>query len=65
MKFEWERIHNIYIPTTGGSNTYRVKVIGGWVINCDNYTDVINEMPRNISQSMVFVPDPNHEWTIE
>ena len=30
---------------------YRAKVIGGWVVSDNN--------------GMCFVPDPNHEWTIE
>ena len=37
--------------------TLRAKVYGGWIINTvENSED---------GQSMVFVPDLNHEWSVE
>lgn len=63
MKFEWETIHSNHNKNIGGSVTYRAKVIGGWIISNDVYTDDSNK--RNITTSMIFVPDPNHEWEIK
>lgn len=52
MKFEfkWEKLDNF---------TARAKVIGGWVVST---TSCFKE---NISEAMVFVPDPKHEWVID
>lgn len=36
-------------------DAWRAKVVGGWVLQTIN----------NQSESMVFIPDPNHEWRIE
>ncbi len=35
--------------------TYRAKVIGGWIVRNEEFER---------SESMVFVPDPNHQWEI-
>ena len=65
IEFKWERISNAH-NSGGGANTYRAKVIGGWLVNNNTYTDVINKgNERSLSESMVFVPDPNHEWKIK
>jgi hypothetical protein len=61
MKFEWQKLAG-----NEGSQTWRAKVIGGWILN--NFT-VIEMTPdrgmRNGSESMVFVPDPDHKWSVE
>jgi len=49
MKFEWE-----YIKCGAFPDTYRAKVIGGWIVRssyCDGDGNTI---------SMVFIPDHNH-----
>lgn len=60
MKFEWEQIFGF----TGDKFvrlSARARVIGGWVMH-----DCIITSKSNITnQSMVFIPDPNHEWKIE
>lgn len=60
MKFDWEEI---YRKDKGvlDIHTARVKVFGGWIVN--NLT--LDEVESNQSESMVFVPDPNHEWVID
>ena len=58
MKFEWESISE-----TQKHTTCRAKVHGGWIINC--LTNVIDNSGYNTSESMVFIPDPKHEWTVE
>lgn len=37
--------------------TDRARVIGGWVL--------LSSCEVNQSESMVFIPDPDHEWEIE
>lgn len=56
MKFEWEQL--------GETTTKRAKVIGGWLVsNTPRYShDVILEDAVPFATSMVFVPDPKHEW---
>ena len=71
MKFEWELIHETYTRDIGGSNTHRAKVFGGWIVSSDVYTDAVHDamgkrkQDRNLSQSTVFISDPNHEWIID
>lgn len=66
MKFEWEKISEIYSSNVGGQNTHRAKVFGGWIVSVDIYTDVLKRgNERNIASSCTFVPDPNHEWKID
>jgi len=57
MKFEWENIYS-----DGELFTMRAKVFGGWCILNTKFEP--NEIGNVISESMVFVPDPNHEWVI-
>ena len=52
MKFIWEHI---------SSNTYRAKVIVGWVLRV---FDVDAANCETTSESMVFIPDPRHDWKI-
>jgi hypothetical protein len=65
MKFEWEKIYNAH-NTEGGTNTYRARVIGGWIITTNTYTNILNDgNERSISESIVFIPDAKHEWEID
>jgi len=54
--FRWEQIHVSNFQRI----TERAKVFGGWIV-CD-WTAVSG---HSGTQSMVFVPDPNHEWEIK
>jgi hypothetical protein len=66
MNFDWQRIFKNHNSGVGGTSTARAKVPGGWLINNVTYTEVIcNGNERNISESMCFVPDPNHEWEVD
>ena len=60
MKFEWE-----LIKADPKSDTLRAKVLGGWIVNQVNYLKDNRGHDMGISDSMVFVPDPKHEWKIE
>jgi hypothetical protein len=55
IEFKWEKIH-----IDEHSHSSRAKVIGGWIIH------TLTESPINniISESMIFIPDQNHEWEI-
>lgn len=56
MKFEWELIEeNIRDQSGKKPNTYRATIIGGWLVKHTTDQGV----------SLVFVPDPDHEWAIE
>lgn len=55
IKFEWEEI---FSSPDGRNFTYRAKVFGGWIISSYTYA-------TTPAESMVFIPDPNHEWEIE
>ena len=48
-------------PVTTG-DTYRLKVIGGWIVQ----ETVLHESGNGLStsMSMVFVSDPEHKWVI-
>ena len=61
MKFEWEEL--------GDNYSKRAKVHGGWIVV--HYTDVVHETEHqgmaggwDWRSSMVFVPDPKHEWEL-
>ena len=59
MKFEWQRINK---PRNTYDNiTERAKVFGGWIVRTCEINDSNTE---STSESMVFIPDPNHEWGI-
>ncbi len=63
MKFEWETIYSqgrIDVSQDGGS-VLRAKVYGGWIVN--NYW--WDSDYKTYSESMVFIPDPNHKWVID
>lgn len=57
--FSWETIFEDKIKNISGSVTMRSKVIGGWLVK-----DVTYIVDKVITESMVFVPDPNHLWEV-
>jgi hypothetical protein len=70
MKFEWEEIytsedtfHNVY------TETFRAKVVGGWLIRHQMLVDEERERTfdgwSNCHNSMVFIPDPEHLWEVD
>lgn len=69
MKFEWEKMWSKEEERVFYCATYRAKVFGGWVVR--NWDLTMHPYPtatntnHTVSESMVFVPDPNHEWVIE
>jgi hypothetical protein len=59
MIFRWKSIW-----LNGGSGigaTYRAKVYGGWLVKSFEVNDSNSE---TTSESMTFVPDPEHKWKI-
>jgi hypothetical protein len=68
MKSEWEQITE---------STARMNVINGWLVYNRTVVGTNRELIYNrtvigtnreiklLSESMVFVPDPNHEWKVE
>jgi hypothetical protein len=58
MKFEWENLFYHHTANDKFAFTDRAKVFGGWL--------VLNKIcaGSRAHESMVFVPDPNHEWEI-
>lgn len=63
MKFEWERLEDQSFEHYTHFTTLRAKVIGGWIIRTNEYT--FDEPSVAASESLVFVPDPKHEWVID
>jgi len=47
--------------------TQRLRVFSGWIVNHVSYTyrtdSNYNLVTDAVSESSVFIPDPNHEWT--
>jgi hypothetical protein len=68
IEFVWEKISSTRAES-GCDVTIRSKVMGGWLVRsiADKALCVSKTGDISIanSQSMVFVPDPNHEWEIE
>ena len=61
IPFSWEEIDRgdrDYEP----DHSCRTKVIGGWIV----YTKITEYLgdAGSLSTSMVFIPDPNHEWEL-
>lgn len=54
-KAEWETIQSEPYQSTN-----RLPVIGGWLVAVVEYGE-----DGGIAQSVVFVPDPKHEWTVQ
>ena len=74
MKFRWERIltdHNIgRLECCTDVETFRAKVHGGWLVlnKCranNNSPDKLFYDVRARQDTLVFVPDPKHEWKVE
>lgn len=57
MEWEWENLDEA---------TYRAKVIGGWMLLHTKHTTFLGGKKKDMiqSESMVFLPDRDHEWTI-
>ena len=63
IKFEWEKLHERESKEGNGINTtYRVRVIGGWIVK--SVMVAWNKEPA-VSQTMVFIADPEHLWEVE
>jgi hypothetical protein len=70
MPLCWEEIYNDW-EDPGCVRTFRAEVHGGWLVKDWSY-DFKTIPPRHdepdhlpyIASSMVFIPDPNHEWVI-
>lgn len=58
-EFEWESLYSNYIDKMHFAYTDRAKVIGGWIVNSRTCAG------NKGHESMVFVPDPNHEWKLD
>lgn len=56
MKIDWENV--IY---SIGESTRRLKVYGGWLVLYESVMSGNEFFPA----TMCFIPDFNHEWTIE
>lgn len=58
-KFEWEDISY----EEGFCITRRAKVFGGWLVKNESYDSEADIFAQ--SESMVFVPDPSHQWSVD
>lgn len=57
IEWIWEEIENL---NEGRLQTLRAKVIGGWLVN-----SIIQDLRLKVlSNSLTFIPDRDHEWTI-
>ncbi len=57
LEWNWEQIEDL---NDGRLQTLRAKVIGGWVLK-----SITQDMKAKVmSESMVFIPDRDHEWSI-
>lgn len=52
IEWSWEKLDE---------NTYRAKVIGGWMVM---HVTVDRKKMASFSESLAFIPDRDHEWTI-
>lgn len=58
IEWNWEKLDGA---------TYRAKVMGGWLVLHTNHTTIIDSKKNKDmvqSESMSFIPDRDHEWTI-
>ena len=55
-QFEWETI----AYAEGFSNTCRAKVFRGWLVRNQTFDSDAEIFAQ--SESMVFIPDPSHQW---
>lgn len=61
MKFEWEMLSSENYFMGYMMSTHRAKVLGGWLVLNRNYC---NGKETSISESMIFIPDPEYKWVI-
>ncbi len=62
MKLEWEGFI-FYSSDVATTQTLRLKVFGGCIVS--KIDGVHTKNNAHMRSSMVFIPDPNHEWIIE
>ena len=57
IEWKWEKLDEA---------TYRIKVIGGWLVLHTNSIAITDGKNKSTSQSesMQFISDKDHEWTI-
>ncbi len=60
MTFEWEELID---EATPHFTTHRAKIFGGWLVRTDEFWR--DDLFGCQSESTCFVPDPNHQWTLE
>jgi hypothetical protein len=60
-QFNWELLTN---DSKNANAVMRAKVWGGWIVHSGTFFHDV-EQPITYSESMVFVPDPKHEWCID
>ena len=60
MIFEWEELVD---ETTDHFTTHRAKVWGGWIVRTNEF--FYGDLSVAQSESLVFIPDPEHKWVIE
>lgn len=58
-KSQWELI-NHGISSSVYEETERLKVLGGWIVR----TQLHNGKAQAMAVSLVFIPDPKHEWDL-
>lgn len=56
LEWKWEQLDNY---NNGASISSRSKVIGGWIVH-----HAFTTRKGVMSESMVFIPDRDHEWHI-
>ncbi len=60
MKFDWEKIKYVGTPNEFDL-TNRAKVFGGWLVRT-----IYHDSNKNVrTDSLVFIPDANHDWKID
>lgn len=55
LEWNWEMLDKYQFNAT-----HRAKVIGGWLVHHHS-----QNLELGMSETMCFVPDPDHEWTIK
>lgn len=58
IPFEWESLGLVESHASFHGNA-RAKVYGGWI-----FKNIAGSVNTTLATSMVFVPDPNHEWEV-
>jgi hypothetical protein len=60
-KIEWKFE---LIEDSPASSVKRAKVIGGWILVHQTFININTHSKAKMSESTVFIPDRDHEWTI-